>query len=141
MFLMDRYYIVCSAVVLFLSTIVSVVSLVCSRSFCKTSKLTNYEWLGYFQTHNTEIFLYQTWNNIFLFRSSHWGCSIKKLFLKISQYSQENTCTGVSFLINFNSKEATTQVFSYIAKFLRTNILRNICERLDLLILSKVWSL
>ena len=27
-------------------------------------------------------------------RSSHWRCSIKKLFLKISQYSQENTCVG-----------------------------------------------
>ena len=31
------------------------------------------------------------------FRSSHHRCSIKKLFLKISQYSQENTCVGVSF--------------------------------------------
>ena len=28
-------------------------------------------------------------------RSSHGMCSIKKLFLKISQYSQENTCVGV----------------------------------------------
>ena len=30
-------------------------------------------------------------------RSSHQMCSIKKLFLKISQYSQRNTCVGVSF--------------------------------------------
>ena len=31
------------------------------------------------------------------FRNSHQRCSIKKLFLKISQYSQKNTCSGVSF--------------------------------------------
>ena len=30
-------------------------------------------------------------------RSSHQGCSTKKLFLKILQYSQENTSVGVSF--------------------------------------------
>ena len=35
-------------------------------------------------------------------------CSIKSLFLKISQNSQENICFEVSFL-----KETTTQVFSY----------------------------
>ena len=32
-------------------------------------------------------------------RSSHWRCSIKKLFLKISQCSQENICVELSFLI------------------------------------------
>ena len=32
-----------------------------------------------------------------LFRSRHQRCSIKKLFLKVLQYSQENTCVGVSF--------------------------------------------
>ena len=35
-------------------------------------------------------------------------CSIKSLFLKISQNSQENICFEASFL-----KETTTQVFSY----------------------------
>ena len=34
------------------------------------------------------------------------GCSVKKLFLKISENSQENTCTRVSFLIKL-------QTFSY----------------------------
>ena len=29
-------------------------------------------------------------------KSRHWRVSIKKLFLKILQYSQENTCVGVS---------------------------------------------
>ena len=33
------------------------------------------------------------------FRSSHQRCSIKKVFLEISQSSQENTCARVSFLI------------------------------------------
>ena len=39
---------------------------------------------------NTEQLLYQT------DKSSHRRRSIKKLFLKISQCSQENTCVGVS---------------------------------------------
>ena len=45
-------------------------------------------------------------------------CSVKKLFLEISQNSQENTCARVSFLIklqasacNFIKKETLAQVF------------------------------
>ena len=50
-------------------------------------------------------------------RSSHQRCSIKKLVLKISENSQENTCARVSFLIklhacNFIKKETLTQFFS-----------------------------
>ena len=48
------------------------------------------------------------------------GGVIKKVFLKISQNSQENTCTRVSFLIklqvlarNFIKKETLAQVFSF----------------------------
>ena len=47
------------------------------------------------------------------------GCSVKKVFLKVSQNSQKNTCARVSFLIklqtsgNFIKKEALAQVFSY----------------------------
>ena len=33
------------------------------------------------------------------YRNSHRRCSLKKVFLKISQISQENTCVGVPFLI------------------------------------------
>ena len=33
------------------------------------------------------------------FRSSHQRCSVKKVFLEISQNSQENTCIRVSFSI------------------------------------------
>ena len=39
------------------------------------------------------------WIHEFLFRNSHQMCPIKKVFLKISQNSQENTCVRVSFLI------------------------------------------
>ena len=34
------------------------------------------------------------------YRSSHRRCSVKKVFLKISQNSQENTCVRVSFWLN-----------------------------------------
>ena len=46
-------------------------------------------------------------------------CSVKKVFLKILQNSQKNTCVRVSFLIklqascNFIKKEVLAQVFSY----------------------------
>ena len=50
-------------------------------------------------------------------------CSIKKVFLEISQNSQENTYTRVSFLIklqdsacNFIKKETVAQVFLWILK-------------------------
>ena len=46
-------------------------------------------------------------------------CSVKKVFLEVSQNSQENTCARVSFLINlqtsacnFIKKETLAQVFS-----------------------------
>ena len=46
-------------------------------------------------------------------------CSVKQVFLEISQNSQENTCVRVSFVIklqasdcNFIKKEIPTQVFS-----------------------------
>ena len=53
--------------------------------------------------------------------------SVKKVFLKISQNSQENTCTRVSFLIklqtsgNFFKKEALAQAFhlDYLLLLLR----------------------
>ena len=65
----------------------------------------------------------------FLIRSRHQRCSIKNLFLKTSQYSQENTCARASFLLklyastcNFIKKETLAQVFS--SKFCR--IFKNI---------------
>ena len=65
----------------------------------------------------------------------------KRLFLKISQYSQENTCV-LEFLFNivaglkacnFVKKRPQHRFFPVnIAKFLRTAILKNIWERLSL---------
>ena len=40
-------------------------------------------------------------------------CSVKNVFLEISQNSQEDTCARVSFLKNFIKKESLAQVFSY----------------------------
>ena len=54
-------------------------------------------------------------------RSSHQKCSMKKVLLEISQNSQENTCTSVSFLIKLQAiglrpptllKKRLWQVFS-----------------------------
>ena len=42
------------------------------------------------------------------YRSSHWRCSVKKVFLKILQNSQENT----GDTCNFIKKETLAQVFS-----------------------------
>ena len=48
-------------------------------------------------------------------RSSHQGCFMKKVFLRISQNSQEHTCVKVSFFnkVTDLKKETLTQVFSF----------------------------
>ena len=84
----------------------------------KWSMVTNYLQNGQFFKLITKTFI----------RSSHKRRSIKKLFLKVSQYSQENTFVGVSFL------ETLTQVLLVnIAKFLTTPISKNNFERLLLI--------
>ena len=40
---------------------------------------------------------YGKWIYPWISKSSHQKCSVKKLLLEITQYSQENTCVGVSF--------------------------------------------
>ena len=40
------------------------------------------------------------------------NCSIRKVFIKISQNSQENTCARVTFLIKCIKKETLAEVFS-----------------------------
>ena len=68
----------------------------------------------------------------------------KKLFLKISKYSQENTCVIVFFnknvglqACNFIKKRLQHRSFhKNTATFLRTAILKNICERM----LLRVWT-
>ena len=66
-----------------------------------------------------------------LFRSNHRRCSIKKLFLKISEISQKNNCVGVSFLMRLQDRCFPVK----FAKVLRTPILNSICERLLLSVL------
>ena len=69
-----------------------------------------------------------------LVRSSHRRCSVKKGILKISQMSLEKKCVGVSYrsatLLKRDSKHWCFPV--KFAKFLRTSIIKNICERLIL---------
>ena len=57
-------------------------------------------------------------------RSSHRKCSVKRVFLEIMQYWQENTCARVSFLIKskVNLWESESEDF---AKFLRKPFLQN----------------
>ena len=57
-------------------------------------------------------------------------CSSEKVFLKISQYSQENNCVGVSFLIMLQAFRPATLLKrdSNIGVFLR--ILRTFKEQL-----------
>ena len=56
-----------------------------------------------------------------------WRCSVKNVFLKISQNSQENTCVEVSFLIKLQAWLVTLLKKRFpvnFAKFLRTLFLR-----------------
>ena len=58
-----------------------------------------------------QVSLTQQWFGTQYFRSSHWGCSIKKLFFETLQFSLENTCAGVSFLIKFRAEGLTWDIF------------------------------
>ena len=58
------------------------------------------------------------------FRSSHQRCSLKKVFLRTPQNSQEKTRDVVSYIIkapacSFIKKESSTQVFFCKLKFKR----------------------
>ena len=72
---------------------------------------------------------YKTIYSIIPIHSCYQRFSIKKLFINISQYSQENTCIRVCF--NFIKKSLQHRYFPVnIAKFLSTPTLKNICKRL-----------
>ena len=68
-------------------------------------------------------------------------CSVKKVFLEISQNSKENTCARDSFLINLQAKkESLAQVFPVnFAKFLRTHFLTEHLWWLLLILLRVLW--
>ena len=71
-------------------------------------------------------------------KSSHQTCFVNKVFLEISQNSQENTCARDSFLIKLQAAPATLLKKSLwhrcfrvnFAKFLRTPFLQNTSGRL-----------
>ena len=66
----------------------------------------------------TDWFIEKTasfWDSVKTFTRSHQGCSIKKLFFKILQYSQKNSYAGVSF----NQVEAVTTPNFIIRKTLQ----------------------
>ena len=80
---------------------------------------------GHLNIFLTERFIGKTvsfWDSVKKFRRSHRMCPTKKLFLKISQYLQENTCAGVSF--NKVKRKLQHGCFPVnIAKFLRISFL------------------
>ena len=77
------------------------------------------------------------WKNELNLRSSHWSCSVKEGFLKIfKSFTEKRLCWNL-FLIRFRPlglqlylKETPTKAFLVeLAKYLRTPILKNICEQ------------
>ena len=82
----------------------------------------------------TEQLVYQTDKN------SHRKCSVKKAFVKTSQYPQGNTGVGVFFnkvadlqTCNFIKKTLLHRCFPVnIVKFVRASVLNNICVQLIL---------
>ena len=76
------------------------------------------ETLGMFLQVGNECHLYMRGHT----RNTHQGCSVKKVFLEISQNSQENTYARAFFLIKLQAlglrpatllKKRLAQVFSY----------------------------
>ena len=65
------------------------------------------------------------WFQLVIRRSSHWKCFVKKMFLKISQNSQENTCVWFSPEgQQLYQKETPSQVIPYkIYKIFKQNYL------------------
>ena len=88
--------------------------------------------------HSPQSYLANSDNTIF--RGSHQSCSLKKVFLKMLQNSQESTYIGVSFFIKLQAwalqiywKSLRRSCFSVnLGKFLRTHFLPNTSGRLIL---------
>ena len=63
--------------------------------------------------------------------------ALKKILIKISQYSQENTCTRVSFSVKLLASASNfikrRDSGADILLYLRTPILQSVCQRLVLL--------
>ena len=71
-----------------------------SRGLRFHSQKTDCSWI-FWRREKRKSFSFDNGNdfNYCIYRSNHWACSTKKLSLKISQNSRENTCAIVSFLV------------------------------------------
>ena len=105
-------------------------------SFCTYVGLIKKEiwaWLSQCRSRHSELFCKKgVLRNLPKFTEKHLcqsqSCSVKKVFLEISQNSQENTCARVSFLnkvVNF-------------AKFIRTTFLTEYLQWLFLPVVARV---
>ena len=74
---------------------------------------------------------------VFPYRSSHQRCSIKQMFLRISQNSQESTCARASFLIKLKKRLWHSCFSVNFGKFLWTSFLQNTSGRLLLYLIFK----
>ena len=94
--------------------------------YCLITILSACRWSPWYQvqskTAGTEILLISERLESNFTRGSHRRSSIKKMFLKISQYSQENTCARVSFSLKLQAsglklylkRDSSTGVFLWI---------------------------
>ena len=64
-----------------------------------------------FRTHSSRRKLIFRYKTLFTSEAVVQMCSVKKVFLKIPQNSQENICAGVSFLIKLQASGSGTGVF------------------------------
>ena len=98
--------------------------------FCKKEALKNF---ANFTCKNTCV-------GVSFDRSSHWRCSVGKVFLKILQISQENTCVGMlltKFVKSFIKKRLQHRCFPVnFAKFLRTHFFNELLWGLLLKVFS-----
>ena len=69
-------------------------------------------YIGNIADTNQSIVLFMDGSENYIAEALALRYSVKKVFLEISQNSQENICARFSFLIKFIKKEALAQVFS-----------------------------
>ena len=75
----------------------------------------------FFCTNLSKVKLEILWNSSPIFRSSHQRCTIKKLFLKVLQYSQKNTSVAVSFRLVWSLEKVCKRKWNFISRSLLIN--------------------
>ena len=97
----------------------------------------NKKFSSYYKLSYTGDIFVRTRKKIDEFRSSHRRYSVKKVFLQISQNSQENTCASVSFLIKLLALGVTQVISCEFREILRIPFLQNTSGRLLLWVVLK----